>query len=81
MKISFLFLGKVYALGRKEYGRLGLGEDVAEEAQEPTLVKTLSDHTCISVNCGTAVSFAVTNKGKCSLIPKMAYFRNLTIYN
>ena len=53
----------MYALGRKEYGRLGLGED-AEETREPTLVSSLNSSKCIQVNAGTAVSFAVTEAGQ-----------------
>lgn len=56
--------GKVYALGRKEYGRLGLGEN-SEDAKEPTLIPALSDFKCIDVACGSTVSFAVTEFGVC----------------
>jgi regulator of chromosome condensation len=55
--------GKVYSLGRKEYGRLGLGEKDLEEKSAPTPIPELQDKKCISVNCGTAVSFAVTANG------------------
>ena len=53
----------MYSLGRKEYGRLGHGEDDLEEKEAPTLIPTLKDEICTHVDCGTAVSFAVTNKG------------------
>jgi len=55
--------GLVYALGRKEYGRLGLGEEGLDEKKEPTLIPSLQNKKCICVNCGTAVSFAVTANG------------------
>lgn len=55
--------GKVYALGRKEYGRLGLGEDVDEEKNEPTLVTKIAGDKCVTVNCGSSVSYAVTETG------------------
>ena len=54
----------MYSLGRKEYGRLGLGEDV-EEKMEPTRVAKLNGKKCIHVDAGTAVSFAVTEGGEC----------------
>ena len=53
----------MFALGRSEYGRLGLGEDSAEEAVEPTLVPSLAN--CVEVACGTAVSYAITEEGQC----------------
>ena len=56
------FAGVVYALGRAEYGRLGLGQD-ATESSEPRKVTALSDKKCVSVNCGTCVSFAVSDAG------------------
>ena len=52
--------GKVYAFGRTEYGRLGLGE-VQEEPLEPTLVETLP--LIGSVATGTCVSFAAVRDG------------------
>lgn len=55
--------GQVYALGRKEYGRLGLGEDVTSEKTEPTLVSSLNSTKCTHVHCGSAVSFAVGEDG------------------
>lgn len=56
--------GQVYSLGRKEYGRLGLGEENLEEKAEPTAVPVLKNHHCVSIDAGTAVSFAVTDKGE-----------------
>ena len=53
----------MFALGRSDYGRLGLGEAEAEEAVVPTLVSSLSN--CVEVACGTAVSYAVTKEGEC----------------
>lgn len=55
--------GKVYCIGRKEYGRLGLGKD-CEDATELTEVPGLKDKKVVSVSCGSATSFAVTEKGK-----------------
>lgn len=53
--------GKVYSLGRADYGRLGLGQE-AEEKSEPTLVSSLE--TSSNVACGASVSFAVTKEGE-----------------
>ncbi|XP_014216858.1 regulator of chromosome condensation [Copidosoma floridanum] len=55
--------GQVYILGRKEYGRLGLGI-MSEDATELVLVPKLSNTKCIDVAAGTAQSFAVTENGK-----------------
>ncbi|KAJ9585284.1 hypothetical protein L9F63_002914, partial [Diploptera punctata] len=55
--------GVIYALGRKEYGRLGLGEN-SDDAKKPTPVTALSDERCIDVSCGSTASFAITNKGE-----------------
>lgn len=60
--MGLLIPGLVYSLGRKEYGRLGHGED-GEEKDEPTVVKALENCKCINVACGTAVSMAVTEEG------------------
>ena len=56
-------LGCVYSLGRKEYGRLGLGSENLEEKSEPTPIPRLKHEKCVHVDCATAVSFAVTEKG------------------
>ena len=64
---QFSFIsGKVYSLGRKEYGRLGLGENLEEKA-EPTLIPGLADKHCVRIDCGTATSFATTDNGKVAL--------------
>ena len=60
---SDAFVGMVYSLGRKEYGRLGLGKDVDKEKAAPTQVKALQGQKCVNVACGTAVSFAVMENG------------------
>lgn len=54
--------GVLYSIGRAEYGRLGLGDD-AEETAVPVKVPTLANKKVISVACGEAVSFAVTEEG------------------
>lgn len=53
--------GKVYSLGRAEYGRLGLGEG-AEEKSEPTPVPGIDGAHVVA--CGASVSYAVTKQGE-----------------
>ena len=54
--------GKVYAMGRAEYGRLGLGDD-AKETSTPVQVTALDGNPICKVACGEAVSLAISNKG------------------
>ncbi|XP_055641680.1 regulator of chromosome condensation [Toxorhynchites rutilus septentrionalis] len=54
---------KVYVIGRKEYGRLGLG-NVTADASTVSLVETLADKNIVEISCGESTSFAVTNKGE-----------------
>ena len=61
---GLLLTGDVYALGRKEYGRLGVGKENLEEKSEPCVIKTLQGKKCRMVNAGTAVSFAVLEDGE-----------------
>lgn len=55
-------LGQVYSLGRKEYGRLGLGED-CEDVAEPTLITAFKDKKVVDISCEGNVSYAVTDDG------------------
>ena len=53
--------GKVYVMGRSEYGRLGLGENATDKVL-PTEVPNISSvHT---VATGSSTSFAITNNGQ-----------------
>lgn len=54
---------KVHSIGRKDYGRLGLGE-VANDIDELTLISTLSKHDIVDISCGESNSFAVTKTGQ-----------------
>ncbi|GFN79071.1 regulator of chromosome condensation-like [Plakobranchus ocellatus] len=54
--------GKVFTLGRDDYGRLGLGENCGER-DKPTLVPALQGMTCSAVGAGGCCSFAVTSEG------------------
>ncbi|XP_015433074.1 PREDICTED: regulator of chromosome condensation-like isoform X2 [Dufourea novaeangliae] len=55
--------GQVFVLGRKEYGRLGLGSNCSD-AKELTPVPALSSFKCVDVAAGSAQSFAVTESGE-----------------
>ena len=66
--------GKVYAMGRKEYGRLGV-EEVQEDLKKKTVIPTLEDIRCVGISCGSAVSFSVSEDGeKISLKLKQPFF-------
>lgn len=54
--------GQVFVMGRKEYGRLGLGLNCLD-AQELTPVPALSSVKCVDISAGSAQSFAVTQSG------------------
>ncbi|XP_074098195.1 regulator of chromosome condensation 1 [Cotesia typhae] len=56
-------LGCVYVLGRKEYGRLGLGSN-CNDATELTKVESLEKKKIIDVAAGSAQSFAITDSGE-----------------
>ena len=56
--------GDVYSLGRKEYGRLGHGQENIEEKSTPCVIASLQGKKCCVVNSGTAVSFAVSEDGE-----------------
>lgn len=56
-------MGQIFVMGRKEYGRLGLGPNCSD-AEELTPVPALSSIKCIDVAAGSAQSFAVTETGE-----------------
>ena len=58
--------GSVFVCGRKEYGRLGLGQesDPREEPSKPTLIDSLKGVNIKNVGVGGACSFAVTETGE-----------------
>lgn len=58
-----MLVGKVYSLGRKEYGRLGMG-DAAIDLAVPTPIPALQSQKCVEVAAGESVSLAVTESGK-----------------
>ncbi|EZA50174.1 Regulator of chromosome condensation [Ooceraea biroi] len=55
--------GQVFVMGRKEYGRLGLGANCSD-AEELTLVPAISSIKYIDVGTGSRESFAVTETGE-----------------
>ncbi|XP_013145733.1 PREDICTED: regulator of chromosome condensation-like [Papilio polytes] len=55
--------GRLYSIGRTDYGRLGLGER-AEDAEVPEVVPKLQSKRCVSIAAGIANSFAVTDTGE-----------------
>ncbi|XP_034111679.1 regulator of chromosome condensation [Drosophila albomicans] len=54
---------KCFAIGRPEYGRLGIGSDVKEVVDKLVAIKELSGNT-VYVACGEACSYAITKDGK-----------------
>lgn len=54
---------KVHAIGKKDYGRLGLGE-VENDVEELTLINALSKHEIADVSCGESNSFAIAKNGQ-----------------
>lgn len=54
---------KCFAIGRKEYGRLGLG-DIKEDVEKLTPIKTLDSVNVTQLECGECCSFVVTDDGK-----------------
>ncbi|KAJ8306528.1 hypothetical protein KUTeg_017073 [Tegillarca granosa] len=54
--------GKVYCMGRGEYGRLGLGDDTKEKSQ-PTTLPGLGKEKYSHIAAGQCVSFAIRNDG------------------
>uniref|UniRef100_A0A1A9VL10 RCC1-like domain-containing protein n=1 Tax=Glossina austeni TaxID=7395 RepID=A0A1A9VL10_GLOAU len=55
--------GTVQIVGRKEYGRLGLGP-ANEDATELTTISALAQKGVVHISCGDAQSFAATSDGK-----------------
>ncbi len=54
--------GSVFVMGRREYGRLGMGEEEKTEPLLPTRLPTLTD--IVSVAAGSVCSFAVSRSGQ-----------------
>ena len=56
---------KVWACGRVEYGRTGLGKGHTVDSEMPSPVDLGPYGKATHVSCGTAVSFAATTSGDC----------------
>lgn len=54
--------GRTYAIGRKEYGRLGLGNEM-KDATDLVEIPGLKDKEVVHIASGSATSFAVTKDG------------------
>lgn len=54
---------KVHAIGKKDYGRLGLGV-VENDIEELTLISSLRKHDIVDVSCGDCSTFAITKDGQ-----------------
>lgn len=55
--------GTVHVIGRRDYGRLGLGEDLKDDIVELTEVKGLKKKAAI-IGCGDSTSYAITVEGE-----------------
>lgn len=55
--------GSVFVIGRRDYGRLGLGEDLKDDVVELTEVKGLKKKAAL-IGCGDSTSFAITVDGE-----------------
>lgn len=53
---------KVYVIGRKDYGRLGVGE-IPDNLEVLTPVKSLDKQKIVDISCGDQCSFALSDKG------------------
>lgn len=54
---------KCFAIGRKDYGRLGLGDIEAEVVDKLTPIKALDKLNVAQLACGECCSFAVLEDG------------------
>ena len=55
--------GKVYSVGRSEYGRLGHGDNAEEISVPKQVTENLENHNVKEIACGETVSFAITKNG------------------
>ena len=55
--------GQVFVIGRRDYGRLGLGEELKDDVTELTEVKALKKKVSF-IGCGDSTSFAITADGE-----------------
>lgn len=55
---------KCFAIGRTNYGRLGIGDTAEEVIDQLTPIETLDPLNVVLLECGECCSFAVTSDGK-----------------
>lgn len=55
---------KCFAIGRTNYGRLGLGETTEDVVDKLTPIEALANLDVVQLECGECCSFAVTSDGK-----------------
>lgn len=55
---------KCYAIGRTNYGRLGIGDTTEDVIDKLTPIDALADLDVVQLECGECCSFAVTSDGK-----------------
>lgn len=55
---------KCYAIGRTDYGRLGVANAPADPITTLTQIDTLAKLKIVQVECGECCSFAITDDGK-----------------
>ncbi len=56
--------GEVFAWGRGEYGRLGLGDKSGASKLRPTKVEGLDGHCVVEASCGGTHTLVVTDEGR-----------------
>lgn len=61
---------KCFAIGRKDYGRLGLGVVEAEVIDTLTPIKALDKLSVVQLECGECCSFAVLKDGMYDVRPR-----------
>lgn len=55
---------KCYAIGRTDYGRLGIANAPADPVTKLTVIGALAKLKVTQVECGECCSFAITDDGK-----------------
>ena len=56
--------GSVYVIGRKDYGRLGLGASCTQDQSNLAEIVALKDQNCTYIATGLSTSFAIDKEGQ-----------------